>query len=66
MAFRPGELRDALATSGWREIDVAMRGFLVPGLPLPLVKPVLAIEPALEGSALTRWLAQSHFISARA
>jgi SAM-dependent methyltransferase len=66
MAFKPRELRDALAASGWREVDVRMRDFLVPGMPLALVKPVLAVEPALEGSALTRWLAQSHFITAKA
>lgn len=66
MAFKPAELREALAGAGWQDVDVRMQDFLVPGLPLPLVKPVLAIEPLLEGLALTRWMAQSHFMTARA
>ena len=66
MAFTPGELRRALPKSGWRDVAVTTRDFLLPGLPTPLTRPILAIEPALEATALTRWLAQSHFISARA
>lgn len=66
MAFTPGELRSALADAGWKNVAVNMQDFLVPGLPLPLVKPVLAIEPALEATPLTRWLAQSHFMTASA
>ncbi len=66
MAFRPGQLRHALAEAGWRDVEVRMRDFLVPGLPLALVKPTLALEPLLESSAVTRWLAQSHFITASA
>ena len=46
MAFRPAQLRQRLAEAGWRDVEVKMRDFLVPGLPLPLVKPVLAVEPA--------------------
>jgi hypothetical protein len=38
----------------------------LPGLPKAAARPILAIEPALEASAATRWLAQSHFVSARA
>ncbi|WNJ90030.1 class I SAM-dependent methyltransferase [Bosea sp. 685] len=66
MAFTPGELRRALPAAGWRNVDVATRDFLLPGLPEVLVKPSLAIEPALEATAATRWLAQSHFMTARA
>jgi SAM-dependent methyltransferase len=66
MAFKPGELRQALTEAGWQDVVVKMRDFLIPGLPLPLVKPTLALEPLLEGSAVTSWLAQSHFITARA
>jgi SAM-dependent methyltransferase len=66
MAFTPGELRRALPKGGWRDVAVTTRDFLLPGLPTPLTRPILAIEPALEATALTRWLAQSHFISARA
>lgn len=66
MAFTPGELRRALPAAGWREVEVATRDFLLPGLPAALVKPIQAVEPALEATALTRWLAQSHFVTARA
>lgn len=65
MAFTRGQLMRVLSKTGWSEIDVATRDFLIPGLPLSLVKPVQAVEPALESTALTRWLAQSHFITAR-
>lgn len=66
MAFTPGELRHALTDAGWKDVSVKMQDFLVPGLPLPLVKPVLAVEPALEATPITSWLAQSHFMTARA
>jgi SAM-dependent methyltransferase len=66
MAFKPGELRLALSDAGWQDVVVKMRDFLVPGLPLAMVGPTLAIEPLLEGSSLTSWLAQSHFMTARA
>ena len=66
MAFTPGELRRALPEAGWHDVAVATRDFLLPGLPERLVQPILAAEPALEGVALTRWLAQSHFFTARA
>jgi SAM-dependent methyltransferase len=65
MAFTPAELRRALPSAGWKEVVVTTRDFLLPGLPAGLARPILAIEPALEATPLTRWLAQSHFISAR-
>ena len=66
MAFTPSELRRALPEAGWQQVQVATRDFLLPGLPQALVKPSLAVEPFLESTALTNWLAQSHFITARA
>jgi SAM-dependent methyltransferase len=66
MAFTPAELRRALSGAGWQDVEVKMQDFLVPGLPLPLVKPILAVEPMLEATALTSWLAQSHFMTAKA
>ena len=66
MAFTAGELRRALPAAGWRETRVTTRDFLLPGLPLPLVRPTTALEPLLEATPLTRWLAQSHFFTARA
>jgi SAM-dependent methyltransferase len=65
MAFTPGQLRRALPAAGWRDVTVTTRDFLLPGLPKAVAGPILAIEPALETIAATRWLAQSHFISAR-
>ena len=66
MAFTPGELRRALSGAGWQETRVETRDFLLPGLPKPVAAAVLAVEPFLQATALTRWLAQSHFITARA
>jgi SAM-dependent methyltransferase len=66
MAFTARELRAVLEPAGWKDVSVTTRDFLVPGLPKALIAPIQAVEPALEGTALTRWLAQSHFISARA
>lgn len=66
MAFTPQGLRRALAGAGWQDIRVEMRDFLLPGLNTALVRPSLAVEPLLEATALTRWLAQSHFVTARA
>jgi SAM-dependent methyltransferase len=65
MAFTPGDLRRSLPAAGWRDVLVQTRDFLLPGLPEVLAKPILAAEPALEATFLTRWLAQSHFITAR-
>jgi SAM-dependent methyltransferase len=66
MAFTPGELRSVLPAAGWRAVEVITRDFLLPGLPEVFVKPSIAIEPVLEATAATRWLAQSHFITAQA
>ncbi len=66
MAFTPGQLHRALPLAGWRDVAVTTRDFLLPGLPEVAARPILAIEPALEATAATRWLAQSHFISAKA
>jgi SAM-dependent methyltransferase len=66
MAFTSGQLRRGLSSAGWRDVQVTTRDFLLPGLPEGLVKPTLALEPAMEATALTSWLAQSHFITAQA
>ena len=65
MAFTPGELRRAFQESGWRDVSVKTRDFLLPGLPDVVSKPVLAIEPALEYFQATSCIAQSHFVTAR-
>jgi SAM-dependent methyltransferase len=66
MAFTPSQLRRAMSEADWLDISVTTRDFLLPGLPKWLVKPTLAVEPVLEELALTRWLAQSHFVTAQA
>lgn len=66
MAFFPSKLRQILPQAGWREVTVNTRDFLLPGLPVGVTRSILAIEPLLERTVMTRWLAQSHFISARA
>lgn len=66
MAFTPAKLRAALPAAGWTDVEVRTRDFLVPGLPRWSVSPIRTVEPALEASPLTRWLAQSHFMTATA
>ncbi len=66
MAFKRSELLNALSGTGWRDVSVTTRDFLLPGLPKALVAPTLAIEPALEATPITSWLAQSHFMTASA
>jgi SAM-dependent methyltransferase len=66
MAFTAGRLRKRVSASGWREVDIDTRDFLLPGIPRQFIKPTLAVEPVLEAFPLTRWLAQSHFLTARA
>lgn len=66
MAFTRRQLLNELTKAGWREVHVETRDFLLPGLPEFLIKPSLALEPVLEATALTQWLAQSHFMTAQA
>ncbi len=65
MAFTRNELQSVLAETGWGTVTVETRDFLVPGLPECLVKPVVGLEPMMQATRLTRWLAQSHFVTAR-
>lgn len=65
MAFSAGDIEGLLAATGWQNISVATRDFLVPGLPTSCVGPIMWLEPALEATSLTSWLAQSNFIVAR-
>jgi SAM-dependent methyltransferase len=66
MAFRASKLRSVISKSGWHNVQLQTRDFLVPGLPVQLIRPIIAVEPFLESTALTRWLAQSHFVTADA
>jgi SAM-dependent methyltransferase len=64
MAFTRGYLQRVLAQTGWTDVEVATRDFLLPGLPTGFIRPITAVEPMLEATRLTWWLAQSHFIRA--
>lgn len=66
MAFSQRELRQELKAGGWQDIEVVTRDFLLPGLSLSVMPVVLKIEPFLEATRLTQWLAQSHFVTAKA
>lgn len=65
MAFTPSELKTILPNAGWHDVVIKTKDFLLPGLPKSLSNPILRVEPLLESTVLTSWLAQSHFISAR-
>lgn len=65
MAFRAGELTDAVRAAGWRDICVRTGDLLLPGLPKFLIKPILALESVVEATASTRIFGQSHFLTAR-
>lgn len=66
MAFRAGELHAIVAKAGWKDVNLQTKDFLVPGLPVSFIRPVLAVEPLFEATPITRWLAQSHFVTASA
>ena len=65
MAFSAGHIEGLLADAGWQNISVATRDFIIPGLPASCVGPIKRLEPVLEATPLTSWLAQSNFIVAR-
>jgi SAM-dependent methyltransferase len=62
MAFSARHIESLLVSAGWQDVSVASRDFLVPGLPRSFVGPIEWLEPALEATSLTSWLAQSNFI----
>lgn len=66
MAFKRSEISDALIRTGWGKTEIVTRDFLIPGLPKWMVNPILAVEPFFESTDYLNWLAQSHFISAKA
>ncbi len=65
MAFTRGELLNYFTSSKWRDVSIDTRDFLIPGVPEALIKPITFFEPAFEATVATRWLAQSHFLTAR-
>jgi SAM-dependent methyltransferase len=65
MAFRAGELSDALRAAGWCDIQVKTADLLLPGLPKFLTNPLLCLERLVEASFATRVFGQSHFVTGR-
>jgi SAM-dependent methyltransferase len=65
MAFSAGHIEGLLVAAGWQDISIATRDFLVPGLPASCAGPIKWLEPVLELTPLTSWLAQSNFIFAK-
>lgn len=66
MAFSRAQLRRAFTQSDWNNVMIETRDFVVPGIPKIFVAPILIVEPVMEATPLTRWLAQSHLITAQA
>jgi predicted TPR repeat methyltransferase len=66
MAFTPRFVRQKLRQSGFENIKITPRDFLLPNTPTFLIRLVIATGGILEKIPLVRSLAQSLFISARA
>jgi len=65
MAFSKHELEAIFCNAGCHDIKIHCRDFLVPGLPLFLVKPVLLMGGILEKIPFLSYLSQSLFVSAK-
>lgn len=65
MAFRAGELSDALRAAGWGDIRIKTADLLLPGLPRFLTRPMLNLESLVERSFAIRVFGQSHFVTGR-
>lgn len=64
MAFSASFIREKLIAAGYRDIKVTYRDFLLPGIPLFLVKPSIVIGNIAEKVPLIKNLSQSIFIEA--
>ena len=64
MAFSPKFITKKLERSGYKDIKVTFRDFVLPGLPQAIVKPVIAISDVLEKVPVIRCVSQSIFITA--
>lgn len=64
MAFSRSFITEKLRTTGYTSIQVEYRDFLLPGIPMPLVKPSIMIGSVLERIPLIRNMSQSLFIVA--
>lgn len=64
MAFSKPFIEEHLERTGFQKIRVEYRDFLLPGIPMPLVRPSIAAGAVLEKIPLLRALSQSLFITA--
>jgi SAM-dependent methyltransferase len=64
MAFSKRFVATKLQCVGYRNVRVEFRDFLIPGIPLYLIRPSILIGAALERIWAINWLAQSIYISA--
>lgn len=64
MAFTRKFITRKLIQAGYSNIKVEYRDFLLPGTPVPLIKPVIGIGNVLEKTPLLKNISQSIFISA--
>jgi SAM-dependent methyltransferase len=65
MAFSKPFINNKLSKLGFKNIDVSYKDFLLPGLPLLLVKPVVAVGSIVEKIPVLNMLTQSIFIEAQ-
>ena len=64
MTFTRGFIRRKLEESGFGEIEIEFRDFLLPGVPKVMIQPLVAIGAVLERIPVLNAMAQSIFISA--
>ena len=64
MAFSKSYIHNKLSNLGFKNIDVIYKDFLLPGLPLVLVKPVVTIGNIVEKIPILNMVTQSIFIEA--
>lgn len=64
MAFSKPFIQERLRRAGFADINVEFRDFLLPGIPMSLVRPSIAAGAVLEKIPLLRTLSQSLFITA--
>lgn len=64
MAFSASFIKEKLEKAGFGDIRVAYRDFLLPGVPLFMVKPLIAAGSVAEKIPLVKQLSQSIFIEA--
>ena len=65
MAFSPSFITNKLTITNFHNIQVSYKDFLIPGIPLALVKPIIFLERFAEQIPIIKNLSQSLFIVAQ-